>query len=500
MTALRLLKWLIYLAAIGAIAWGAAWVANHPGDIALTWFGYRIEIAIGPFLALLAILLFAIFAVWRLLSFFWRLPGDLWEARAEARNRKGYLALSRGLAAASGGDVAEARRLAQAARKWLGEAPLVHLLAAQAAQLGHDEDGAARHFAALAEAPETALLGLRGLAGQAGKAGDDKGALALADRALAHHPQAIWAAELVHRLAAKLGDFATAERGLKALQRAGGISAEGARRRSAALAAEQARLALTIEGKPEEAEAAFAASRAALKKAGDFVPARYLLARWLIRRGKSREAGRLIEQIWDDHPHDLLGRLFLETLADERPIDRARRCESLARANPDHPATHALLAAASLAAELFGPARRHLARLVEIERETSGLSAATARAFAKLEEAETGQMAKIRPWLEEAAQALPDAAWICGQCGEIADAGPESGHWQLLCRHCGAIDSLNWQRPRSGPARETGDLLALRPAHSAEPAASPAPGPGPAGSGPADRQGALSVDAARLIN
>jgi HemY protein len=140
----------------------------------------------------------------------------------------------------------------------------------------------------------------------------------------------------------------------------------------------------------------------------------------------------------------------------------------LQRQNPNHAETHRALGMAALAAGLWGEARRHLEKLAAAEREAGGLSHATARAMAALEDGEHQDAAAARRWLNEAASAHPDPAWICTICGHPAEAGPASGHWQAVCPHCGAIDSYRWQRP----ALPSGDVL-IAPAASIAPEAAP---------------------------
>jgi HemY protein len=109
----------------------------------------------------------------------------------------------------------------------------------------------------------------------------------------------------------------------------------------------------------------------------------------------------------------------------------------------------------ALSAGLWSDARKHLEKLVEAERGSGGVSHATARAMALLEEGEHGATAAARRWLDQAAEGTADASWICTTCGHPGEAGPASGHWQAVCPYCAAIDSYRWQRP----ALPTADLL-----------------------------------------
>lgn len=454
-----------FVVKLGLLVAVAVYLANRPGSLQLTWFGYRTDLH--PIaLALLGVLLCLgiLYAIGRIVARIVAVPGDIGALRGQAREAKGYQALTRGLAAAAAGDAREAKRLSVTARKLLThgdkEPAITRLLAAQAAQLEGDDVAAQAHFKALAETPETAILGLRGLALGALKEGDEVEARRLAERALAANPNAQWAGETAMRLQAKAGRFDAADESLKALIRAGALGTKAGQRRRAALLTEKARQALIVGGTDVSADVAMSAAREAVKQAGDFAPARFVLVRLMVRQGKRKEAMRLIEQVWDDHPHEILGEAYLAAGDNERPLERTQRLERLQKQNPDHAETHRILAEADVAAELWGEARRHIDRLLELETVTlGGPSRATCRALAQIEEGEKSDHLAARSWLDAASSARPDAGWICRQCGGRGDAGPESGHWQLICPHCEAIDSFEWRHPAGG--RLGGAALAL---------------------------------------
>jgi HemY protein len=507
---------------IGLVVAAAVWLADRPGHVSIVWLGYNIDLAVGTALALLVIFILALYLLWRLWHMLRRVPGDYTLFRRNRRQAKGFKALTRGLVAVAAGDAAEAKRLARTAHGLLDHSPLTLLLAAQAAQMEGDEHAASRYFEALSKNPEAALLGLRGLTTAALKRGDEMAALGHAEAALQSHPHAEWAAETAHRLQVKHGK--SADESLKALVRAGTMTAKEGQHRRAVLLAERARLHLLPETEGADHDAGLRSAREALKLDSGLVPARLILAHLLLRLGKKREATKLIEQDWDSNPHPLLARAYLEAEPGERPQDRMKRLERLQRQNPDHVETHRALGTAALAAGLWGDARRHLEKLVAAERADTGLSHATCRAMAALEDGERADpktaQAAVRQWLDAAAEAQPDPAWICSVCGHPGEAGPASGHWQAVCPHCSGIDSFRWQRPVlptadillvPAPAPADGEtppqpvlpevplpLPVPEPAVSARKSA-PEPAP-PSAEKSLETQLAPSVDAARLIN
>jgi HemY protein len=512
MTLWRSVFFLLKVAVVIAVA---VMLAKYPGDISLFWFKHRIDMPIGLAIGVIVLLMLALLALLRVWHFLRRAPREVSAARSNSRKAKGYRALTRGLTAAAAGDAIEARKQARIAHDYLKEPALTLLLAAQAAQLNGEDSAAERYFAALSRNPDSALLGLRGLITSALKRGDEATALQYVEQAVSIAPQAAWASETAHRLQFKNGQYDEADRSLSVWTRNGGIAVKAAQRRRAVLLTEKARQLLVpdeAEGAKLDLSAGTQAAREAVKLAADFVPARLVLAQLLIRQGKGREAARLIEQAWDSSPHPLLARIFARSESGEAPIDRAKRMERLARQNPDHPDSHRAVAEADLAAHLWGEGRRHLDRLSELERSAGDeVNQSTARLWARLEEGERANMAAARDWLERAALLPADPLWLCADCGAPGEAGPACGHWQAICPHCGAIDSLTWKRPAlsaqlplslpSSPAQAPGDRRSL-----AMPERPSAPTTRPTAAGslpvaePVIETGGSSVDAARLVN
>jgi HemY protein len=158
-----MIRVLVFLVAAGLLALGVVWLADRPGQIAVTWLGYRADTSV--MVAVMAIFAIAITAVllWSLFRFLLRSPKLFSLAVRERKRRRGYDAVSRGLIAIGAGDARAAQRHAANAEKSLPGAPLALLLRAQTAQLNGDRAGAEDAFRAMAERQDTRLLGLRGL-------------------------------------------------------------------------------------------------------------------------------------------------------------------------------------------------------------------------------------------------------------------------------------------------------------------------------------------------
>ena len=106
--------------------------------------------------------------------------------------------------------------------------------------------------------------------------------------------------------------------------------------------------------------------------------------------------------------------------------------ERLAAQNAGHRESHLALAAAAVDAELWATARKHFDEAEEAGRRDGRLC----RLRADAEEAEHGDTEAARRWLVAAAEAEPDPAWVCGDCGAVWR------HWTPVCGRCESFASL----------------------------------------------------------
>lgn len=443
---MRVLGFLLVLA---ALTWGAVRLADNPGDVAITWQGYRIESSVGVLILLVA----AIAVLWAFASRFWRWlrtgPGRFMEGRASRRRERGYRLLTQGLVAAAAGDAKAARHIGAKAGQ-LVQTPLNLLLLAQAAQLNGDEAAARRYFEAMLEHSETEFLGLRGLIVQATKAGDWEAARKYARRAYGLRPDTQWLCSVLFDLEARAGDWRAAQKTLEAAVRAKLVDPGEAPRRRAVVLAMRAQTA-HAEGADQDA---LILAREAHKLDPGLVAATAIAAGLLASQGKSRVATKMVETGWKCDPHPDLARAYAAIAPDEPALERTRRFERLHALNPNHPESRIALAEAALEAEIWGEARRHLEAAAG-ERPTQRVY----RLLATLEERQGGNAEAMRHWLLRAASAVPGAAWLCGKCGAA------SGQWRARCDACDAFDSLAWKLPPTTDSRQSpGDVKSLAPA------------------------------------
>ena len=425
-------KTLWFLILIGAMAWGAALIADTPSSVTLEWLGYRVDTTIGVLLAAVLTLAGGIAVFWRIWSAFRTAPRRISRARTESRRRRGYKALTQGMVAVAAGDAVEARRLARRAERLLGEPPLTMLLSAQAAQLSGDDAAAGKFFEAMSEQKETRYLGLRGQLNQAMQEGDSESAIELAEQAVEMKPKTEGVTETLFDLQVKESKWSDAETTVRKSVKNKTIDVDVGKRRRAVLTYGQS-VEAEHEGKLDEA---LQLAKRANGLAPRFVPAAVRYASLLNGAGKRRRAASIIEETWVVNPHpDLVP--VMEGLSDsDNDQEKLRLLERLAGNNKDHLESHLALARAALSAGMYKEAREHLEAV-----SGDNPSARICRYMAQLEEAEGVNPDAAKDWLKRAAVADPDEAWVCDNCGNVL------AEWAPVCGRCEQFDSLEWTTP-----------------------------------------------------
>src|ERR1019366_7851959 len=168
-----------------------------PGDVAVTWMGYRIETSLMMAALAVAALIVIAILLWSVVRGILRSPEQVSLFFRHRRAMKGYLAISRGLIAVGAGDLRLARKAADEAARLSAGDPLTLLLSAQSAQMAGDRGAAERAFRAMAERDDTKLLGLRGLYIEAQRRDDAQAARQVAEQAAKAAPALAWAGQAV---------------------------------------------------------------------------------------------------------------------------------------------------------------------------------------------------------------------------------------------------------------------------------------------------------------
>lgn len=440
-----MLRLVLFLLAVAALATGLAWLADRPGSLLINWQGYEIETSVFRAVVMLSLLLgFAIFA-WSVIRQIWQAPASIGYFFNRRRQRKGLEAISGGIIAVGAGDKSAATRLAVQARRALPNEPLTHLLRAQAAQLSGDRATTRRIFEAMLGAPETELLGLRGLFLEAEREGEMEAAQQFASRALGINPKLAWPADALFELQCKTGDWAGALKTLSVARKNGHVDKKLADRRRAVLLTARAQAA-----EDNDPNKALGLAMEAHNLAPDLVPAAAIAARMLAARGQTPKVAKIVQKTWRVAPHPELATAYAYARLGDSPKDRLGRVRALAQLNPNSLESAVALASAAIEAREFDIARSALAPLMP-----DRMTRRVATLMARVEGEENGDTGRMREWLAKAVTAPRDPAWTAD--GVVAE------RWAPVSPVTGALDAFQWRVPvAETDQRSEGELLAAK--------------------------------------
>jgi len=453
-----MIRVIFYLILVAALAFGAVWMADRPGEVAITWQGTRIDTSVLVLIAAVATVVVAAVIVWSILRAIVRAPETIARYRRYRRGVRGYLAVSQGLIAVGSGDARAAKRLTAEAVRIAPREPLTLLLAAQSAQLSGDHGTAVATFQEMAHRDDTRVLGLHGLFVEAQRRADHAAALTYAEEAARHASVPVWAAQAVLEFRCVAGDWSGALERLDRNLKSRLIDRRTYRRQRAVLLTAQA-LAAT------DRERATALAREAAKLAPDLVPAAALAARLLGEAGERRKAARILERAWHANPHPDLADAYVALRPGDSARQRLSRVEALAAKGPADAEAALAVAQAALDAKEFAAARTALAPYTAAPRKR------VAALMAELEMAQ-GDEGRAREWMARALNARRDPAWT-------ADAFV-SDHWLPISPVSGRLDAFEWKDPLAG--EDHGAVIEHRaePSVPAVPARVETPQAGPA--------------------
>jgi len=422
---IRIILFLVLIALAGA---GAAWVADQPGDVVMTWGAWRASPSVPTFALLLGITIVAAVIVWNLLRALWRTPGHIRRHRREKRIARGRHAITQGLLAIGHGDSASARSHAEAARRHASQDPLTLLLHAQSAQLDGDRNAAQRAFRAMAEREDTRLLGLRGLFIEAQRADDPVAAVMIAEETLKLAPSSTWASHAVSGFRCAKGDWTGALSILETNYSSGLIDKAAYRRQRGVLLTARA-----LELETVDRDASRDSVMEAIKLAPTLVPAAVLAGKYESEAHQVRRSMRIVEAAWLAQPHPDLADAYAHVKLGDSARQRLVRVETLAAKAPGHPESALAVARAAIDATEYARAREALAPFVDAPTQR------VAMLMAEIERTEHGDSGRARAWTLRAVRALHDPVWT-------AD-GYVSATWRPVSPVSGRLDAFQWQTP-----------------------------------------------------
>jgi HemY protein len=425
-----MLRIILFLVVIALAAAGAAWVAEQPGEVVLSWSGWKAEMSLPVFVLAAGSTIVAIVLGWAILAGLLRTPGRVARQRQARRSARARHAITQGLLAVGHGDSATARSHANAARRHAPNDPLALLLQAQSAQLEGDRDAARRAFVTMAGRDDTKSLGMRGLYIEAQRADDPYAALAIAEEALRLSPNSSWASHAVLGFRCARADWTGALDILENNLGSGLIDKKTYRRQRAVLLTARA-----IEVEDSDESLSRDSVLEAIKLAPTLVPAAVLASKYMSQAHQVRRAMKILEAAWQSHPHPDLAEAYAHIKPGDPPGVRLARVQILVGKNATDLESGLALAKAAIEAGEYQRARTALAPFVDTPTQR------VAMLMAEIEHGERGDSGRARAWTLRAVRALHDPVWTAD--GYISD------RWRPVSPVTGRLDAFQWQAPLS---------------------------------------------------
>ncbi len=421
-------RWLVASLLLAACYLTGSWLAAHPGEVQVTWFGYEVVLHI----AVLGVLLILVMAV---VSFFaillWRML--TWPSRRRARRRyrtfrRGLEHLTRGVAALSMGNEALAEEAIKKAMLALPGEPLPQLLTAQLLQRQGKQADAQVQFKALLTHKSTTELATRRLIEQHISRSEWQQAITLIEEARKTTPRDRWLVLTLIDLYAREKKSTPMLALTEGWQWQSPLSKDERNRMSALGYYLAAQGETNVHLKERDL-------RHAVGYAPDFLPAIIDYAYVLLAENSERRARKWLLSAWESTHSPLLIAPILDALKPASPRMQARLLRSFLRG--EQTAIHHLLHARhAIAVGNAATARTELEASLALE-ETKEAALLMADLERKLRNDEASHH-----WLSRAANAPAPASWICMHCGT------EHSAWQAHCNHCHSFDTLRFERPQ----------------------------------------------------
>jgi HemY protein len=436
-----MLKRVIIIVVLLTLAgFAASFLSNQPGVTVLEWLGWRIEARTSVLMVIVIATIIIAVMIDRIVGMIAGLPSRISGSLSDRRLRQGNQALAIGLVAASAGDGREALRQAKRAKRLMGEDPLTHLLAAQAATLTGDAQAASRYFEALAEDRQTAFFGKAGLMRLESERGDHDAALNAGREAFALNNNTPSFAKALYALAARQGHWDEALDALSVAERDPSMDKAMVSRSYAALYYSQAQ---DRAQKKDDDAAVLALLKKALKHYPGLTPAVLDAAARYTDMGKTRQARQVLTTGFAHTPHPSITKALFEILGGDAKALSTLIKQTDQNGNP----ADALIEVAALAVmvELWGEARRLLALVAADDRHLRywQVYADFADRAPLPPKGKTASSDEDEPdrhhALTMAASAKRPKAWQCSACHHHSET------WQAHCPDCGHFAAMVWR-------------------------------------------------------
>src|SRR3984885_7595516 len=112
-----MIRIVLFLITVGALALGAAWLADRPGDVVDIWQGLSIETSLMVLGGAMLIAMAVVALIWSILRVLLRSPFMLRSHLRRRRGERAYQAISSGLIAIGSGDLVAAQKHSATVKK-----------------------------------------------------------------------------------------------------------------------------------------------------------------------------------------------------------------------------------------------------------------------------------------------------------------------------------------------------------------------------------------------
>ena len=425
-----MIRVVFFLLAVGALALAAAWLADRPGDVVLTWQGLRIETS-------LMVLIGAMLAAMAVLALIWSLA---------ARGFHFAIYLARGICTVAVASAPMRRFRAvssQSAPAILPRRANTPPKQSVSRRPNRSRCCSARNrrnlpaivkrlkllFAPWRAAPTPSRSASTVSSSRRSAAPITSARHALAEEAARDNPSLGWAGKAVLEMRCATGDWAGALALLEGNKRA--LDKESYRRQRAVMLTARA---LATEETDRDNAKAFALEAA--KLAPTLVPAAALAGRMLAEGGELRKATRVCwKKPGGPIRIPISPRSFPNYGSATPRATVSSVSKGLVKKMPGHIEGALAMARAAIDAQEFGKARAALAAYLEAPTKRIALL------MAELERAEHNDEGRAREWIARALNAPPDPAWTAD--GHVSD------RW-LPVSPSGRLDAFEWRVPVTG--------------------------------------------------
>ena len=162
-----------------------------------------------------------------------------------------------------------------------------------------------------------------------------------------------------------------------------------------------------------------------------FLPAQIILIKCYLKAKKVSKALSLIKKIWRKKPDLLIAKFYNFIYKNLPPEKRVKHFEKLYKLNPEDFIANVAFGELLINLRYLSKARNHLKIALIKQR-----SRKTYQLMVRLENLETGDVAKINHYLQKANYADDDHNWRCKNCGYGVF------YWQVACKKCSKVASF----------------------------------------------------------